>query len=126
MLISICNAKEKLSIKSKTKNNITTTQNRYYKVLKVKATAYTPSRRECGKNNRRTATMKRPRPGVHIAVSRDLRWMLGKRVYIKGVGVRYVEDVMHRRYRKRIDIMMACVNTARKFGVQDTYIKVIN
>ena len=70
--------------------------------------------------------MKRPKPGVHIAVSRDLKWMLGKKVYIKGIGVRRAEDVMHKRYRKRIDIMMSSVKNAREFGIQDLQIKVIN
>lgn len=70
--------------------------------------------------------MKRPKPGVHIAVSRDLKWMLGKRVYVKGIGYRQVEDLMHRRYRKRIDIMMVSVKNAKKFGVQDTQMKVLN
>jgi len=96
------------------------------KSIKVKATAYTVSKRECGKGKRKTATMKRPRPGVHVAVSRDLRWMLGKRVFIKGIGSRQVEDLMHRRYRKRIDIMMVSVINAKNFGVQNTHIKVIN
>ena len=115
-------AKTKLSTKKHTKN-ISTIK---HKLIKVKATAYTPSRRECGKNNRRTATMKRPRPGQHVAVSRDLKWMLGKRIKIKGIGVRKVEDLMHRRYKRRIDIMMGSVKNAREFGVQDVRVRIIN
>jgi len=98
----------------------------YKRAIRVKATAYTPSRKECGRNHRKTATMKRPIPGHHVAVSRDLRWMLGKRVRIKGVGVRQVEDLMNKKYRRRIDIMMSSVRNAKEFGVQDVRMVIIN
>ena len=87
--------------------------------LIVEATAYTPRKEECNNDWMNTATMKKPKPGSHIAVSQDLIWMLGKKVYVEGLGIRYVEDLMNKRFTNRIDIMMNSVKKANNFGLQN-------
>lgn len=94
-------------------------------VLNVEATAYTPRKEECNDDFMNTAIMERPRPGWHVAVSQDLFWMLGKKVYIKGYGVRYVADLMNERFTNKIDIMVGKVSEAREFGVKELEIVVL-
>ena len=69
--------------------------------------------------------MVKPKPGWTVAVSHDLLWMLGKKVYIKGVGVRFVSDLMNERFTNKIDIMVGKVKEAKEFGVQDLEIVVL-
>lgn len=94
--------------------------------FKVEATAYTPRKQECGSDFANTAIMVRPRPGLHIAVSHDLLFMLGKKVYIKGHGVRIVSDLMNERFTNKIDIMVGKVSDAKEFGVKEVEIVVLN
>lgn len=85
----------------------------------VTITAYTARSRECDASPHVTAMMVRPRPGRTIAVSRDLfdaGWTFGRSVYIAGMGVFTVEDLMHKRHNQRIDILMGTVKEAREFG----------
>lgn len=93
--------------------------------FKVKATAYTPRKQECNDDIENTALMVKPKPGWTVAVSHDLLWMLGKKVYIKGVGVRFVSDLMNERFTNKIDIMVGKVKEAKEFGVQDLEIVVL-
>lgn len=93
--------------------------------LVVEATAYTPRKQECNDDIEHTALMVKPKPGWHVAVSHDLMWMLGKKVYIKGVGVRFVADLMNERFSNKIDIMMPTVKGAKKFGTQELEIVVL-
>ena len=86
--------------------------------FKVTITAYTARRQETNNDPNNTAIMERPKPGWTIAVSHDLKFMLGKRVYIPGYGVRYVNDLMNSRYTKRIDILVSSVEEARRIGVR--------
>jgi 3D (Asp-Asp-Asp) domain-containing protein len=86
----------------------------------VTLTAYTARSRECDGDPDNTAMMIRPRPGRTIAVSRDLfndGWTFGRSVYISGLGVFVIEDLMHRRHTQRIDILMGTVGEARDFGM---------
>lgn len=88
------------------------------KIHIVDISAYTPRAKECDSTPDVTAIMKKSRPGYTIAVSHDLKWMLGHRVYIYGYGVYVVEDLMNERYTNRVDIMMDDVEKALKFGVK--------
>ena len=94
--------------------------------FKVEASAYTPRKEECNDDIENTAIMVKPKPGYHIAVSPDLLWMLGKKVYIKGYGVRMVSDLMNERFTNKIDIMFGKVSEAREFGVKEVEIVVLN
>ncbi len=86
----------------------------------VELTAYTPRRQETNSDPGNTAIMETPVPGWTIAVSQDLNYLLGKRVYIPGFGVRRVNDLMNARYEKRIDILVSSVSEARQIGLQQT------
>ncbi|MGE4417709.1 MAG: hypothetical protein AB7D26_10765 [Marinobacterium sp.] len=78
------------------------------KIMATRAvvTAYTARRQETDSDPRHTATMEKPIPGWTCAVSRDLSHWLGGRVWIEGVGVRRVNDLMHGRYKKRLDVLV--------------------
>jgi 3D (Asp-Asp-Asp) domain-containing protein len=88
------------------------------KVLTV--TAYSPRAQECDADPHITATNRRVRPGI-IAVSRDLfdkGWVFGRKVYIKGMGVYTIDDLMHQRKTNQIDVFMPETGKAVRFGVQ--------
>lgn len=85
---------------------------------KVDLTAYTAREEETNSDPGNTAIMEKPRPGLTIAVSHDLQFLLGKRVYVKGFGVRRVNDLMNSRYTKRIDILTNSVERAREIELQ--------
>ena len=82
----------------------------------VEVSAYTARPEETNNDYKNTAIMEEPKPGWSIAVSQDLRFLLGKRVYIPGYGVRYVNDLMNKRYVKTIDILVGTVEEAREIG----------
>ena len=82
----------------------------------VEVSAYTARREETNIDPENTAIMQKPIPGWTIAVSQDLQFLLGKRVYIEGFGVRYVNDLMNVRYTKTIDILVPTVAEARRIG----------
>jgi 3D (Asp-Asp-Asp) domain-containing protein len=85
-------------------------------------TAYTPAPRENGGRNRRSGTAigTRIRPGI-VAVSRDLLrsgWDFGDKVHIKGLGVFIIEDTMHQRFRRTIDVAVPNLAEAQKIGLR--------
>ena len=92
----------------------------------VTVTAYTARYNECDNTPTQTATMTKTRPGVGAAVSRDLIHFLGKRIYVEGVGIREVDDVMNERWNKKIDILVPSINIAKEFGVKESKVVVIN
>lgn len=86
---------------------------------KLRLTAYTARPEETNEDEENTAIMQYPRPGWTVAVSRDLRGWLGKRVYVEGFGVRFVGDLMHPRHVQSIDILVGEVAEALAIGVID-------
>jgi len=83
----------------------------------VTATTYRPTEGETDTTPNITASgfkidLNNPKRHKIIAVSRDLKrkWPFGSKVYIKGVGkhdgIYIVRDVMNKRYKKRIDILI--------------------
>jgi 3D (Asp-Asp-Asp) domain-containing protein len=93
--------------------------------INVYATAYTARVQECDSTPDVTAIMEKPKAGWTIAVSHDLIYLLGKRVYIKGIGVRRVNDLMNERYTKRIDILMDNLKEAKSFNNRKVQLIVI-
>jgi 3D (Asp-Asp-Asp) domain-containing protein len=93
--------------------------------INVYATAYTARVQECDSTPDVTAIMEKPKAGWTIAVSHDLIYLLGKRVYIKGIGVRRVNDLMNGRYTKRIDILMGNLKEAKRFDNRKVQLVVI-
>ena len=84
----------------------------------VDLSAYTARREECDDDPTNTAIMERPVSNWTVAVSHDLKHLLGKRVYIKGFGVRRVNDLMNGRFTRKIDILVPTVKRAREIGIQ--------
>ncbi len=87
-------------------------------VKQLSLSAYTARPEEGNEDVNSTAVMTTPVPGLTAAVSRDLKGWLGKRVYVKGFGVRLVSDLMHPRHEKSIDLLVEDVDTATEIGVK--------
>lgn len=85
----------------------------------VDITAYSGEVRQTNSNPDKTALMESPIPGGTCAVSHDLKKYLGMRVYIVGYGVFRVNDLMNKRYKKRIDLFMASRSQAEEFGLKE-------
>lgn len=95
------------------------------KVIKTGVSAYTASRGETDGDPSKTATMSKPIPGRTCAVSRDLKHLLGKRIYVDGVGVREVNDLMPKRFIKSVDLCVVSKSQALDFGKTDKKIIVL-
>jgi 3D (Asp-Asp-Asp) domain-containing protein len=96
-------------------------------IRKVTVTAYTASLDECDDDPNNTAIMTSPRPGWTVAVSRDLLedgWGFGRKVWIDGVGVREIGDVMNSRWTGRIDVLVGRKKEAKRFGVREDVVAV--
>ena len=89
-----------------------------YTNLTMRVTAYTASTRECDKDPGVTAINKEAKPGITVAVSRDRAYMLNKSIWIEGLGVWHVTDVMNKRYDNSIDILVKHREIATAWGVQ--------
>jgi len=90
------------------------------KRIAATVTAYTPSPRENGGPGTKSGTaLGTPiRPGI-VAVSRDLLrsgWDFGDKIHIEGLGVFIIEDTMHQRFRRTIDVAVPNMAAARKIG----------
>lgn len=84
--------------------------------ITAEVTAYTNRPAETNDDPGNTATMETPVAGWTCAVSRDLIHWLGGRVYIEGIGVRRVSDLMNARFTQSVDIYMGDLAEAREFG----------
>jgi 3D (Asp-Asp-Asp) domain-containing protein len=92
----------------------------------VTVTTYTPSVEECDSTPNITASgfkidTLNPKRHKIIAVSRDLKrkWKFGTKIRITGMGKHngtyIVKDVMNKRYKKRIDILVGKQDKQFKF-----------
>jgi len=92
----------------------------------VTVTTYTPSVEECDSTPHITASgfkidTLNPKRHKIIAVSRDLKrkWKFGTKIRITGMGKHngtyIVKDVMNKRYKKRIDILVGKQDKQFKF-----------
>ncbi|CCH49661.1 3D domain-containing protein [Pseudodesulfovibrio piezophilus] len=87
-------------------------------VRTVTVTAYNPTNNQCDEDPLIAASMRKVRSGT-IAVSRDLfnqGWVFGRKVRIEGLGIFEINDLMNKRFTKRIDIFMWDEDQARQFG----------
>jgi len=85
----------------------------------IRVTGYTACIEECDDDPQVTASMKKVRPGKTVAVSRDLYkqgWTFGKRVWIEGYGEKEITDLMHGRFAKRVDLLVASKKVANKIN----------
>ena len=89
--------------------------------LLVTATAYTPYEPGCDG----IGSLGQPViPGKTIAVSRDLKHLLGKWVHIDGVGRRFVNDLMAKRWKQKIDLCVANDKAADNWGIRTVKLRV--
>ena len=96
------------------------------RLLRLTATAYCPDCLAEGDGPQPSALGGPVRAGRTVAVSRDLRRLLGRTVYIEGFGVRVVEDLMHSRYAARMDLCLPGKRQALDFGVQNLDVVVLD
>lgn len=82
----------------------------------VTITAYNPFSNQTDNAPNETAIMEEPVPGWTCAVSRDMIHLLNKKIYIEGVGVFVVNDIMNKRFTNRIDICIGNKEDAISFG----------
>ena len=81
----------------------------------VTASAYTPF--ECG-NGGVASDGSKAVAGCTVAVSRDLKHLIGKTIHIEGIGKRRVNDLMHKRWKCSVDICVPNAKAANAFGRQ--------
>lgn len=93
---------------------------------KVTLTAYSADRNQTDKDPFVTATLEKPIYGYTCAVSRDLarKGWLGRIIWIEGFGVWKVNDVMHSRWKNRIDLFLP-PQKAKKFTPREAWAVVI-
>lgn len=87
-------------------------------VMKVTVTAYNPVAEQCDSDPLIAASMRKVREGT-VAVSRDLfdqGWVFGKKIRIEGLGIFEINDLMNKRFTKRVDVFMWDEAQARQFG----------
>jgi len=88
-------------------------------VLKAVVTAYSPRGKETDDTPFTTAFMMKVSTNI-IAVSRNILhergWTAGDKVYIEGIGIKTIGDLMNKRYNNRIDIFYFSTEDAIKFG----------
>lgn len=99
---------------------------REVRARKVTVTAYAATRRQTDSTPRLTALMTRAREGRTCAISRDLvrEGWLGRKIYIEGLGVWVAEDVMNKRWRGRVDLLMS-PKRARRFTPRECWAVVV-
>lgn len=89
------------------------------KKIRMTVSAYIAPKSKVTGKRRLTATMKKPVVGVTVAVSRDKKHMLGKRVWVgRGIGYRKVTDLMHWRWKNKMDVLVATRGEAIEFGLK--------
>jgi 3D (Asp-Asp-Asp) domain-containing protein len=98
------------------------------RAIPVKVTAYNPVRSQTDDSPFVTASNKRVKVGM-VALSRDLErefgFAFGDTVYLHGFGSFVFEDRMHRRKKRHVDILMLDSMEARRFGVKNSYLLVL-
>lgn len=90
-------------------------------VIPVTVTAYSPTIEECDDDPFITAYQRPVKVGT-IAISRDLEnefgWQAGDLVHVIGLGVFEVNDRMHHKWKKRVDIFFSDTEKAVSFGIK--------
>lgn len=87
--------------------------------LQVSVTAYIPA-------NPVGAMMQPVLPGLTCAVSRDLSHLKGRWIHVRGHGPRYVNDVTHRRFKRRVDLCVAHMDDAKQIGLGQSTITLLH
>jgi len=96
-------------------------------VRTVTVTAYNPTSDQCDDDPLIAASMRKVRAGT-IAVSRDLfdqGWVFGRKVRIEGYGIFEINDLMNKRFTKRVDIFMWDEDQAKQFGKKNVKVALL-
>jgi len=93
--------------------------------IEVSLSAYNAVKRQTDSTPNKNALMQRPKPGLSVAVSRDLSHLLGATVYLPGIGVRQVDDLMADRFERSVDVLMPTIKEAKEFGRRDVKMVVV-
>lgn len=90
------------------------------RMLVVDVSAYTNRVRETDNTPNITATQDKVVAGYTVAVSHDLKYLLGHRVYIYGLGVFVAQDLMDDRWTDKVDIYYdkSMLKEALDFGLK--------
>lgn len=91
----------------------------FYLLFIVTVTAYHP------KNNKEDIAYLGSKivPHKTVAVSHDLKHLLGCEIYLEGIGWRFVNDLTAENWKKRIDICLPTKTEAMEWGKQKSFIK---
>lgn len=105
------------------------------RTYKVKIFAYNGHRKQTDRNHKETAFQSKPKVGITLAVSRDLKHLKNKQVRLvnkktnKLIGIYTVQDLMAKRHRKSVDIYLGrgrkALKNAKEFGVQEAKLEVL-
>lgn len=85
--------------------------------LRMTVTAYT--------DKGYTATCEKPVSGLTCAVSPDMKRLLGRKIYVQGIGVRVVNDLTSARFTNRIDLHVSKDVDAIEWGKKELEIVVL-
>lgn len=96
------------------------------RLFAVTVTAYSPTPDQTWGDPWTGAMGRRVRPGKTLAVSHDLKHLLGSRVYVQDVGYLVAEDLMHPRWENRVDLCMRTRDRAEAFGVKQLNMVVLD
>lgn|GEM_PF-1099636 len=96
------------------------------RLFAVTVTAYSPTRDQTWGDPWTGAMGRRVRPGKTLAVSHDLKHLLGSRVYVQGVGYLVAEDLMHPRWENRVDLCLRTRSRAEAFGIRQLNMVVLD
>ena len=97
-------------------------------LIPVTVTTYNPVEAQTDDTPLVTASNKKVKEGM-VALSRDLEeefdLEFGDEVYLLGLGRFIFEDRMHKRWRRRADILMLSEEEARVFGVRCSFLVIM-
>jgi 3D (Asp-Asp-Asp) domain-containing protein len=96
------------------------------RLFAVTVTAYSPTPDQTWGDPWTGAMGRRVRPGKTLAVSHDLKHLLGSRVYVEGVGYLVAEDLMHPRWENRVDLCLRTRDRAEAFGIKQLNMVVLD
>jgi 3D (Asp-Asp-Asp) domain-containing protein len=85
---------------------------------KMSVSAYSVRKTKSKKHQRLTATQTPPIVGLTVAISRDKKHLLGRTVWIDGVGTREITDLMGRQWTNKMDVLVATRKDAKAFGLK--------
>ncbi len=97
-------------------------------LISVMVTAYNPVKAQTDNTPMTTASNKKVKEGM-IALSRDLEkefgFKFGDEIFLLGLGKFIFEDRMNKRWKRRVDILMMSKKKARGFGIQCSFLVIV-